>query len=114
MSIDSAILIYEPDNEEFCVLPLTNDFEANPFRHNLEASKGSKLLLHCILALSYKHVNRGCGSYSNEASHHKEEAAHLLREMELQTRGQDFEQTFLDAVLILMTLDVSRPTSRKP
>lgn len=88
-------------------MPLTNDFEANPFRFNAKTGRGSQLLLHCILALSYKHINRDTGSYADEARAHKKKALEMLREMESASQNAALEATFLDAVLILMTLDVS-------
>jgi hypothetical protein len=112
------------DDKEFCILPLTKDFDANPFRHNLETSKGSQLLVHCILALCYKHINRNSDTNSAEVAYHKQQAVQLLRDLE----GQEVSSlasasaanpasasgasasvglTVLDAVLILMTLDVS-------
>ncbi|KAH7108793.1 fungal-specific transcription factor domain-containing protein [Dactylonectria estremocensis] len=104
-SADSLSRLLARYDEEFCILPLTNDFEANPFRYNIETGRGSQLLLHCILALSYKHVNRDTGGYYKEATHHKKQAVQLLRDMEAESKCQSFEPTFLDAVLILMTLD---------
>lgn len=94
-------------------MPLTHDFEANPFRFNAETGRGSQLLLHCILALSYKHIHRDTGTCLDEARTHKKKALQMLRDVEdtSQEAGSQspstFEASFLDAVLILMTLDVS-------
>lgn len=92
-------------------MPLTHDFDANPFRLDAETSHGSQLLLHCILALSYKHINRDTGSYAREAKTHKKKALQMLRDMESSSQTSTIEPTFLDAVLILMTLDVSHTLS---
>ncbi|KAJ0421678.1 hypothetical protein BJY00DRAFT_311979 [Aspergillus carlsbadensis] len=100
-------------DKEFCILPLTKDFDANPFRHNLETSKGSQLLVHCILALCYKHINRHAETHSAEVAYHKQQAVQLLRDLEGQegtgTGSASVASmgltTVLDAVLILMTLD---------
>ena len=88
-------------------MPLTHDFEANPFRVDTKTGRGSQLLLHCILALSYKHINRDTGSYANEARTHKRKALQMLRELESVSQSASLEVSLLDAVLILMTLDVS-------
>ncbi|UKZ96656.1 uncharacterized protein TrAFT101_011434 [Trichoderma asperellum] len=92
-------------NQEFCVMPLTNDFEANPFRFDAARCQGSQLLWHSILALSYRHLNRESGIYSEEAKTHKETALQMLRDVESATEDTNLEPTLLDAVLILMTLD---------
>ncbi|KAM5343331.1 hypothetical protein ACJ41O_014297 [Fusarium nematophilum] len=92
-------------DQEFCVMPLTHDFDANPFRFDAETGRGSQLLLHCILALSYKHINRDTGSCADEAKVHKKKALQMLRDMESTSQASPLEATFLDAVLILMTLD---------
>ncbi|KAK1772067.1 hypothetical protein QBC33DRAFT_575765 [Phialemonium atrogriseum] len=100
------------DREFCCVMPPTHDFEANPFRFNAETGRGSQLLLHCILALSYKHILRDTGACSNEAKIHKKKALQMLREMDSGSPESDpqsfcLDANFLDAVLILMTLDVT-------
>lgn len=87
-------------------MPLTHDFDANPFRFDAETGRGSQLLLHCILALSYKHINRDTGSCADEAKSHKKKALQMLRDMEGASQASPLEASFLDAVLILMTLDV--------
>ena len=97
-------------------MPLTHDFDANPFRLTAGTGRGAQLLLHCVLALSYKHIHRDTGSYSNEAKIHKKKAFQMLREMEGDSQESllpeaTVEANFLDAVLILMTLDV-RPFMR--
>ncbi|KAM0428481.1 hypothetical protein ACHAPT_006841 [Fusarium lateritium] len=92
-------------DQEFCVMPLTHDFDANPFRFDAETGRGSQLLLHSILALSYKHINRDTGSCASEAKMHKRKALQMLKDMEGISQASPIEATFLDAVLILMTLD---------
>lgn len=95
------------DDQEFCVTPLTHDFDANPFRSDVKTGRGSLLLLHSILALSYKHLNRDTGSCANEARVHKRKALQMLRDADEVSLASSLEATLLDAVLILMTLDVS-------
>ncbi|KAL6415156.1 hypothetical protein AUP68_01701 [Ilyonectria robusta] len=92
-------------DEEFCVLPLTYNFDANPFRRDPETIKTSELLLHSVLTCSYKHVARDAGSFFPEAFHHWEQAMRLLAEIEEQTDFTSFEPAVLDSILILMSLD---------
>jgi citrate synthase len=96
----------DSDDQEFCVTPLTHDFDANPFRVDKETKRGSQLLLHSILALSYRHINRDTGDYALDAKRHKKKALKMLNDMEGGTDISPIEANFLDAVLILMTLDV--------
>jgi len=88
-------------------MPLTYDSEANPFRFDAKTGQGSQLLFHCILALCYKHMNRDTGFYDSEVKTHKKQAFQMLRDMERASEPSLPGATFLDAVLILMTLDVS-------
>ena len=101
---------YHQDDQEYCVMPLTHDFDANPFRFNSETGRGSQLLLHCILALSYKHIHRDTGTCLSEAKNYKKKALQMLRNLENDSEEGNsppstLEANFLDAVLILMTLD---------
>lgn len=88
-------------------MPLTHDFDANPFRSDAQPGRGSQLLLHSILALSYKHINRDTGSCAGEARTYKKKALHLLRNTDRALQASPLQASFLDAVLVLMTLDVS-------
>lgn len=94
-----------PDDQEFCVWPLTHDFEANPFRYDAETGRGSPLLWHCILALSYKHIHQKTGQSLAEAKAHKRKATQLLEELESDPHSPTAQGNLLDALLILMTLD---------
>lgn len=93
-------------------MPLTCDFDANPFRSHAEYGRDSRLLHHCILALSYKHINRNTGTCEEEARLHKRMALRMLKDMEGPSRwpigAPSRESIFLDAILILMTLDVGQ------
>lgn len=85
--------------------PLTHDFEANPFRYDAETGRGSPLLWHCILALSYKHIYQETGQSLAEAKAHKRKATQLLEELENDPHSPTAQGNLLDALLILMTLD---------
>lgn len=88
--------------------PLTHDFEANPFRYDIETGQGSPLLWHSILALSYKHVHRETGACLAEARVHKRKAVQLLGELEGDFGSAKSRANLLNGLLILMTLDVSQ------
>ncbi|KAI1771445.1 fungal-specific transcription factor domain-containing protein [Hypoxylon cercidicola] len=79
---DKFLKIFAQYDQEFCVWPLTHDFEANPFRYDLEIGQGSPLLWHSTLALSYKHIHRATGTCLGEAKVHKKKAVQLLTELE--------------------------------
>ena len=90
-------------------MPLTKDFDGNPFRTNADVGRSSQLLLHCVLALSYKHMDRDTGSCGAEATMHKGKALQMLRDTESALEVPSIAATLLDAVLILMTLEVGPP-----
>ena len=92
-------------------MPLTHDFEANPFRFDPKTGRGSQLLLHCILALSYKHINRETGTCTGEAKTHKKIALQMLKDLDSASDDNRVHATFLEAILSLMTLDVSLHSS---
>ncbi|KAF4811277.1 hypothetical protein CGCSCA5_v010022 [Colletotrichum siamense] len=103
-SLDDLLLQYD---QEFCVLPLTSDFDANPFRCGSLKWKKSDILLHSILALSYRHINRVTGKCGREASQHKTTALKMLEERQRSGHTQSAENGLLEAVLILFTLNCS-------
>ncbi|KAK2762974.1 hypothetical protein CKAH01_16005 [Colletotrichum kahawae] len=104
------MLTNQVDDQEFCVLPLTSDFDANPFRCGSLNWKKSDILLHSILALSYRHINRVTGKCGREASQHKTTALKMLEERQRSGRTQTAENGLLEAVLILFTLNVRANT----
>lgn len=86
--------------------PLTYDFEANPFRYQMEPARASPLLWHSILALSYKHIHRETGAYLSQAKVHKRRAMQLLEELESRNGSVQSRTNLLNGLLILITLDV--------
>lgn len=98
------------DDQEFCILPLTCDFAANPFRYNMQAMQQSSLLRHCILALSYRHVDHDTGACTSEATAYKRRATQMLEDkIYTEAAGETQpDESLLDASIVLMTLDVSR------
>ena len=81
-------------------MPITRDFEANPFRFRLESS--SQLLRHSILALCYKHLYRETGSCLDQAIAHKSQALNIIQ----RCNTPKDERSHLDANMVLMALDV--------
>ncbi|KAL6790954.1 fungal-specific transcription factor domain-containing protein [Trichoderma sp. SZMC 28012] len=102
---DNVRTIFAQYDREFCVWPLTHDFEANPFRYDIETGKRSPLLWHSILALSYKHIHRETGSCLTEAKMHKRKAMQLLEELDCDFGSAKSRTNLLNSLLILMTLD---------
>ncbi|KAF2096212.1 hypothetical protein NA57DRAFT_78980 [Rhizodiscina lignyota] len=102
---DNFYRLFAQYDREFCVWPLTHDFEANPFRYDIETGRGSPLLWHSILALSYKHIHRETGSCLAEAKVHKRKAVQLLEELDGYLGSAHSGTNLLNGLLILMTLD---------
>lgn len=46
-----TLLSYK-DDQEFCKYPVTSDFCVNPYRYRPETTKGSRHLLHAIMAVA--------------------------------------------------------------
>ncbi|ERT00199.1 hypothetical protein HMPREF1624_03570 [Sporothrix schenckii ATCC 58251] len=104
---DTISRIFFQYDQEFCILPLTCDFAANPFRYNMQAMQQSSLLRHCILALSYRHVDHDTGACTTEATSYKRRATQMLQDrIHIEATGESPpDASLLDASIILMTLD---------
>ncbi|KAI2606595.1 fungal-specific transcription factor domain-containing protein [Hypoxylon sp. NC1633] len=102
---DRFLRIFAQYDQEFCVWPLTHDFEANPFRYDFEIGQGSPLLWHSTLALSYKHIHRATGTCLGEAKVHKKKAVQLFTELEASLGSAGPKADLLNGLLILITLD---------
>ncbi len=99
-----------PDDNELCTLPLTFDFEANPFRCRKGSSQGSKHLLHALLAVSMQHVSRmneipADHPISQQIAAYKSSAAELCTVSILEAPEKS-KSLVLDTVLVLFCLDV--------
>ncbi|CAK7203388.1 hypothetical protein SEUCBS139899_006121 [Sporothrix eucalyptigena] len=105
---DTISRIFFQYDQEFCILPLTCDFAANPFRYNMQTMQQSSLLRHCILALSYKHVDHDTGTCTSEAVAYKRRATQMLQDkMNTETSGEGQpDGSLLDASIVMMTLDL--------
>lgn len=102
---DKLDTLFAQYNQKFCVWPLTHDFDANPFRFNIEPNQISPLLRHCILALSYKHIHRGTGTCLPKAKAHKKKAVQLLEGLEASLESAKSTTDLLNGLLVLITLD---------
>lgn len=68
----------------------------------------SSLLRHCILALSYRHVDHDTGACTSEATAYKRRATQMLEDkIYTEAAGETQpDESLLDASIVLMTLDV--------
>ena len=87
------------------MFPLTMDCQVNPFRVRTSRAEGSEFLLHAIMAVASQHLAKKTNraELSLQVHNHRSTAMHLF------TRAlcQSDPCTLLDALLILITLDVS-------
>jgi len=98
------------DDQEFCTYPITSDLNINPFRYRRETSRGSKHLLHAIIALACHHRKeyRIEKTPPAEFYQHKIQAVTLYKaalqtpEIQAQSLGA------LDTLLALWCIDVRR------
>lgn len=97
------------DDRDYCVWPLTHDFEANPFRSNMETCRRSPLLWHSIMALCYKHVQKDTGLRLSKSEACRRRAEQLLEALGDHLESAESTDDFLNGLLILITLDVCRP-----
>ncbi|SLM34267.1 Zn(2)-C6 fungal-type DNA-binding domain [Lasallia pustulata] len=100
-----VLLMYD---QEFCVRPLTTDCTLNPFRCPKDTSRGSRFLLHAIMALSFQLMST-LGKDSDSVVRtldHKYEAIHLYRGA--LSRSETRNLALLDTLLILITLEAAQ------
>ena len=100
-----------PDNNEFCVIPLTLDLPVNPFRFRTEALKRSEYLLHAVLALSCHHTEnssftRKQNQLSDTVLDHSRIALQLFRQALNSDNIGRASSSLLDTIVILFSLDV--------
>lgn len=77
----------------------------------MQTMQQSSLLRHCILALSYKHVDYDTGACTSEATAYKLRATQMLQDKirtDAAGEGQP-DASLLDAAIVMMTLDVGSP-----
>lgn len=99
-------LIVGEDDTELCVLPLTSDVAFNPFRCRRQTLQSSRLLFHAILALCCQHQYHLTGTWSEEASEHRNRASELLDSASNSDQVARMGLHVLEPILIMFTLDV--------
>jgi hypothetical protein len=99
-------LTTKKDDREFCMIPLTMDSPSNPYRIRPDSAGRSDFLLHAILALSSQHLAKKTNqvALSLQAQDHREIAMQSFT----QALCRSDPCRLLDALLILVSLDVSR------
>lgn len=97
------------DNEEFCILPLTQDCSSNPFRIQKDSCEGSAFLLHAVLALASQHIAKKDPSTSllAETLDHQATALTLFR----QSLTYTSPFTLLDTILLLVNFEATQTAS---
>jgi hypothetical protein len=103
--LPKAVSSQDADDQEFCIIPLTMDCTANPFRVRQECVQGSQYLLHAVLALSLQHLAKQSQdeTLTKEMQVHRSTATHLYSE----ALSKSDALVLLDTLLILVNLDVS-------
>ncbi len=96
------------DDLEFCKYPVTNDFSVNPYRYRPETTKGSKHLLHAILAITshFRLRSPTQNAPPTDALHHKNTAVVLYQGALMQTDLYNNGLSLLDTTLALWQLEV--------
>ncbi len=95
------------DDTDLCVLPLTSDMPLNPFRIRGFAPEDSQLLLQSVLALCSQHqVNTG-NIQPTEALEKRTQVSDMLSRELQSSEPSNKSSCLLEAILILITLDVS-------
>lgn len=100
------------DDTELCVLPLTSDVALNPFRCRRQTLQASRILSHAIIALCCQHQNHLTGTYSTEATEHRNMATELLERGAQSGQVVRIGLRVLEPILIMFTLDVSLITQQ--
>lgn len=93
------------DNKDFCAMPLTHDYHANPFRVRLDRIEESPSLLHAAMALSSQHLAKlsKSASMATEMHAHQSTAMQLFRA----ALSHPNSEPVLDTLLLLIILEVS-------
>lgn len=93
------------DNKDFCAMPLTYDYHANPFRVRLDRIQESPCLLHAAMALSSQHLAKLGNSpgMATEVHAHQSTAMLLFGE----ALNHPISESVLDTLLLLIIFEVS-------
>ncbi|KIX03480.1 uncharacterized protein Z518_07033 [Rhinocladiella mackenziei CBS 650.93] len=104
---DQFSILLDRYDREFCTYPITTDVDINPFRYRKETSRGSKHLLHAIIALACHHRDGYPvqNSPSIEFYQHKNQAVALYRAAMENPQIQAQSLSALDTLLALWCID---------
>ncbi|OQU95643.1 Fungal specific transcription factor domain-containing protein [Cladophialophora immunda] len=103
--------IFERYNNEFCLIPLTLDMPANPFRSRMNALQKSGYLLHAVLALACHHTDHsslsssGRHQLSETVLNHGQIALQLFRQALNNDNVNQIAASLLDTIITLFSLD---------
>lgn len=88
------------DDSDFCIIPLTNNMQINPFRCERSLWQTSPSLMHAVLALAGHHL------VAPDVEDHRQIAIHALRRsLDTSWRTTPLLE-LLDTIIILFSLDV--------
>jgi hypothetical protein len=106
---DQVAAVLDMYNQEFCVLPLSEDVRCNPFRIDREASENAAFLLHAVLAVASQHLAKKNKSAQmlDQMHAHQGMAVKLFSEAVADTPPS----VALDTLLLLITLDATQTAS---
>ena len=102
-------LICVLDDQEFCHYPITYNLNTNPYRCRPETSRGSRFLLHAILAYA-SHIRLRLPLQKEppeDALVHKNTALQFFRDARENEISSADRMSLLDTALLLWQLDVS-------
>lgn len=99
-----------PDDQDFCVVPLSGDILSNPLRCRIETCHESRSLLHAILAVSCYHAgrrdNKNGDSDADVNDHHHTAETLYRKELDVYT-DLPHGVRLLDTTMILFLFRVS-------
>ncbi|KPI44183.1 uncharacterized protein AB675_6388 [Cyphellophora attinorum] len=106
---DQVASVLDMYNQEFCVLPLSEDVRCNPFRIDRESSENAAFLLHAVLAVASQHLAKKTKSAQmiDQMHAHQGMAVKLFSEAVANTPPS----VALDTLLLLITFDATQTAS---
>ena len=96
-------------DQEFCILPLSEDVRSNPFRVQRDTCEGSAFLLHAVLALASQHLAKQNKSPAMVTQMHSHQATAVRLFSEAVAYTPAF--TALDTLLLLVNFEATQTAS---
>lgn len=96
-------------DQEFCILPLSEDVRSNPFRVHRNDCEGSAFLLHAVLALASQHLAKKNNSAEMVTQMHNHQATAVKLFSEAVAYTPAF--TALDTLLLLVNFEATQTAS---